>query len=1568
MLDYDTLPNGDKTYHIEVFAIDGGTPAMTGSATITVTVQDDNDVAPICSNLLYVLTVPENSATSYEVIPDLGCTDLDSSSLTYTVMPSTMTAFSVDTSASMVKLKPAGTLDYENGTTNYAFTIVVTDSVHTATISVGITISDVNEASPVFDPSSYTNNIAEDTILGASVITVTATDADTADKFVYSIISGNNDNKFVIDSDTGIIRVAGELDADSPTTYTLVVAANEVATTNSATASVTITVSDANDNTPKFTQNIYYVVVNEVDTAGPLLTLTATDGDSGTLFTYTLEASSTPATYTSYFGFDTTTVNQLNLLAPIDLDTSGVQSFYTLVVMVTDDGIPARSSTSSVLVSVNTANEHTPTLSDVTFTIAESAIYGAQVGILTALDSDRGADGEITYTILSGNCDGRMFAVDPTSGAISVLDSLDYETVQTYALTVKAADGGSPSKTVTAVVTINVTAVSDEKCTTHSFSESITEPGVLNSQTYVQLVCSDADGATLSYVLTGNTGEIFAINSAGSITLAAALDFDGAVRLFNMSVTVTDSSNNYVIIPVFIEIKPYNEFTPVFPANKIVTFSEDEVVGIDIATHVATDGDSSDTPDGVITYSIQSVTNGGLNHFIIDPTTAKIILAKPLDYETAQAYVITVSARDGGLPSRSATALVTVNVNNVNDNTPKFAQNMYYVTINEDKTAGVLLTLTATDADAGTLFTYTLEASSTPATYTSYFRFDTTTRNQLNLLAPIDLDTSGVQSLYTLVVMVTDNGSPARSSTSSVLVSVNSVNEHTPTLGAVTFTIAESAIHGAQVGILNALDSDRGADGEITYTIIAGTGIGKFAVDPKTGAIVVLGSIDYDLLRTWWLTVRAADGGSPSKFVNAQVTITVTNVSDEKPKCMTNSFFEYITEPGVLTTTYVSLACSDADGETLSYSLSNNPGPTFAISSTGRITLAYVLDFEGQFRYFDMKVTVTDTAGNSVIIPVFIDVKPANEFSPVFPADKTVNFNENTALGSAIATHVATDGDANYSPDGVITYYIQSVSNGGLNLFSISPTTGKIILVAPFDYETARTYVITVMASDGGSPPRSATGLVTVNVHNVNDATPRCSSTSMAVTVSEDKTNGFVVIPDLQCIDAENDSLTIAIRSQSPSSGFKLVNDAAGVTSLQVSTNPLNYETAKDYFLEITATDTGGLFTTVYVAISILDVNDGPPVIQNEPYTPTVAENVAIGFSVTTVTATDPDEAGSDFGKLTYAFTSGNAKGHFVINPYTGKIMVAGVLDYETDQAYTLVVTVTEKTGGGSDTTNVVVTITNVNDNVPSCQSDMIFTTNMDETDSINKVLYDMTCSDTDGSPLTYTITTGNTHFFDADDATSNLVLKNQIDYDVVTQWQYDLHITVSDGTYSVVVKGSVIVNAVNEHTPIFTMPTNFYLAENTAVGTSIYKMTATDSDKGGHGDIRYYIRNGNTGVAFSISPFTGDIYVANVLDFDVAPTSYTLRLEAEDTASTQTDTRTGTVTLVITLTNLNDHTPTCFSTSMAVTVPEDKTNGFVVIPDLQCTDAENDALTISIRSQSPSSGFQLVKNAAGVT
>ncbi|XP_052268409.1 protocadherin Fat 1-like [Dreissena polymorpha] len=597
-----------------------------------------------------------------------------------------MTAFSVDTSASIKKLKPAGTLNYESGTTNYAFTIEVTDSVHTATISVGITITDVNEAPPVFNPTSYTKSIAEDATLGASVTIVTATDADTADKVVFSIISGNNDNKFAIDSNTGLLIVAGGLDADITTTYNLVVKATDAAAVRSATASVTITVTNVNDNTPKYAQNIYYVTINEDKTAGALLTLTATDVDPSTSFTYTLEASSTPATYTTYFGFDSTTRNQLNLLASIDLDTSGVQSFYTLVVMVTDDGSPARSSTSSVLVSVNSVNEHTPTLGGDTFTIAESANHGAQVGILTALDSDLGVDGEKTYTILSGNGNGK-FALDPISGAISVLGSLDYETLTSYSLNVKVADGGTPTKTVTAAVTINVSAVSDEKpkCTTNSFFESITEPGVLTSQTYVQLACTDADGQTLSYSLTGNTGPTFAISSNGSITLAAAVDYDGTVKLYNMKVTVTDPSSNSVTIPVIIEVKPTNELKPVFPADKIANCNEDKAVGSNVATHVATDGDSNTTPDGVITYSIQSVTNGGLNHFSIDPTTAVIILAKPLDFETAQTYVITVLATDGGSTPSSATGLVTVTVNNINDATPQCTSPSLAVTVSEDK-------------------------------------------------------------------------------------------------------------------------------------------------------------------------------------------------------------------------------------------------------------------------------------------------------------------------------------------------------------------------------------------------------------------------------------------------------------------------------------------------------------------------------------------------------------------------------------------------------------------------------------------------------------------------------------------------------------------------------------------------------------------------------------------------------------------------------------------------------------------------------------------------------------------
>ncbi|KAH3880444.1 hypothetical protein DPMN_004358, partial [Dreissena polymorpha] len=476
----------------------------------------------------------------------------------------------------------------------------------------------------------------------------------------------------------------------------------------------------------------------------------------------------------------------------------------------------------------------------------------------------------------SGNGDGK-FAVDPTSGAISVLGSLDYDILQTYSLTVKAADGGSPSKTVTAVVTITVTAVSDEKptCTTNSFFESITEPGVQNTQA------------------------------------------------------------------------PANEFAPVFPVDITVNLNEDTAVGSDIATHVATDGDSNDTPDGVLT---------------IDPTTGKISLASPFDYEAAQSFVITILATDGGSTPLSGSATVTVTVQDDNDVAPTCSQLLFLLTvpensvgititdvneaspvfnpssytnsIAEDAILGAsVVTVTATDADTADKVVYSIISGNND----NKFAIDSNT-GIIRVAGELNADLSTTMT-YTLVVKANEV-TTTNSATASVTITVSDVNDNTPKFAQDIYYVAVDEDRTA-VGIVTALDSDRGADGEITYTIISGNGDGKFAVDPTSGAISVLGSLDYDIVQTYSLTVRAADGGSPSKTVTAVVTITVTGVSDEKPTCTTHAFFESITEPGVTTAQpYVQLACSDADGETLSYSLASNTGATFAISNTGSITLS----------------------------------------------------------------------------------------------------------------------------------------------------------------------------------------------------------------------------------------------------------------------------------------------------------------------------------------------------------------------------------------------------------------------------------------------------------------------------------------------------------------------------------------------------------------------------------------------------------------------------------------------------
>lgn len=246
-----------------------------------------------------------------------------------------------------------------------------------------------------------------------------------------------------------------------------------------------------------------------------------------------------------------------------------------------------------------------------------------------------------------------------------------------------------------------------------------------------------------------------------------------------------------------------------------------------------------------------------------------------------------------------------------------------------------------------------------------------------------------------------------------------------------------------------------------------------------------------------------------------------------------------------------------------------------------------------------------------------------------------------------------------------------------------------------------------------------------------------------------------------------------------------------------------DYETEPSQFLTITVADQGSvpLATSVVIAITVTDANDGPPVFGAGPFATPVAENVALGHSTFTMAATDADGAASIYGNLAYVITTGNTNSDFSIDSISGIVKTQKILDFETTTSYELVIEAREQSTDNTATTTLTITVTDVNDNNPTC-TDMAFSKNVGEQESVNFVVHPFVCSDLDGDPLTYTITTGDLTKFVI--VGTQVQLLAQVDYDLGPR-SYALTFAVSDGTNSIVVSGSVGVGASNEATPIFT-------------------------------------------------------------------------------------------------------------------------------------------------------------------
>ncbi|XP_057205183.1 protocadherin gamma-A11-like isoform X18 [Triplophysa rosa] len=368
----------------------------------------------------------------------------------------------------------------------------------------------------------------------------------------------------------------------------------------------------------------------------------------------------------------------------------------------------------------------------------------------------------------------------------------------------------------------------------------------------------------------------------------------------------------------------------------------------------------------------------------------------------------------------------------------------------------------------------------------------------------------------------------------------------------------------------------------------------------------------------------------------------------------------------------------------------------------GELVMNKELDREQQ-KEVTLILTAVDggTPPRSGTVVIHVTVLDANDNAPVFSqAVYKVSLPENSPVDTVVVTVSATDADE--GQNGKVIYEFSRMSGIATELFNIDQKSGEIKVKGPVDFEEEVKYELLIEGKDGSG--LSSGTRVIIQITDVNDNTPIIIIKSLNSPVPENASPGTEVgIINVQDRDSENNGqVRCSIQQNVP---FKLVPSIKNYYSL-VTTGELDRELLSDYNITITATDEGSppLSSTKNIYFTVADVNDNPPVFEEQNYRAHVQENNKPGSSICSVSATDPDWRQN--GTVVYSLLPSDVKGSAVsslsINGDTGVIHAVRSFDYEQLKSFKVLVLARDN-GSPPLSSNVTVSvlITDENDNTP---------------------------------------------------------------------------------------------------------------------------------------------------------------------------------------------------------------------------------------------------------------------------
>ena len=1130
--------------------------------------------------------------------------------------------FTIDSATGVLSMIARDHEDPQDADTDNAYEVSVTatdeDSI-TGSVSVTVTVTNVNEAPAFAAATTLALSVAEGTT-GNIGSPVTATDPE--DAAITYTLTGTDAAAFRISTTGQISLAAGTvLNYEQKSSYSLNVVASDGQTPPiTATRPVTIAVTDVGESLTVTGLANGTVAENAAYTsATPTVT-----GHRGTV-TWT-KSGNDSADFTIDSGTGVLSMAARDHEDPQDADTDNV---YGVTVTATDED----SITGSVSITVTVTNvNEAPTFAAAT-TLALSVAEGTTGNIgspVTATDPEGAA---ITYT-LTGT-DAAAFQIS-TTGQISLAAGtvLNYEQKSSYSLNVVASDGQAPPLTATRPVTIAVTDVGESLTVTGLANGTVAENAAYTSAT--PTVAGHRGAVT--WAKSGNDAADFTIDSATGVLSMVPRDHEDPQdadtdNVYEVTVTATDEDSITGSVSFTVTVTNVNE-APTFATATTLALSVAEGTTGNIGSPVA----ATDPEGAAITYTL---TGTDASSFEIS-ATGQISLAAStvLNYEQKSSYSLNVVASDGQAPPLTATRPVTIAVTDVGESLAVTGLANGTVAENAAYTS-------ATPTVTGHRGAVTWTKSGTDA---ADFTIDSGT-GVLSMIArdhedPQDADTDNV---YEVTVTATDEDSITGSV--SITVTVTNVNE-APSFAAAT-TLALSVAEGTTGNIGSPVTATDPEGAAITYTL-TGTDAAAFRISATGQLSLAAGTVlNYEQKSSYSLSVVASDGQTLPLTATRAVTIAVTDVGESLAVIgLTNGT---VAENAAYTSATPTVA---GHRGAVTWAKSGNDAADFTIDSgTGVLSMAARNHEDPQDadtdNVYEVTVTATDEDSITGSVSITVTVTNVNE-APTFAAATTLALSVAEGTTGNIGSPVtATD------PEGAaITYTLTGTDAAA---FEIS-TTGQLSLAAGtvLNYEQKSSYSLNVVASDGQTPPLTATRTVTIAVTDVGES---LTVTGLA--------NGTV---------AENAAYTSATPTTTGHRGAvtwtKSGNDAAdftidsgtGVLSMigRDHEDPQDADTDNVYEVTVTATDEDSITGSVSITVTVTNVNEAPTFAASATLALSVAEGTT-GNIGSPVTATDPEGAA-----ITYTLTGTDAAA-FQISA-TGQISLASgaVLNYEQKSSYSL--------------------------------------------------------------------------------------------------------------------------------------------------------------------------------------------------------------------------------------------------------------------------------------------------------